>query len=226
MLQTSTGVQMCDSGGEDGRARQRNQKKTLEDFEKEDAVSLDIHTRTNREGEATTSLDYTISVRHYLTGQLELDDLCDEFNAQDCPDWSNIALDTTVYGISEAQGLRLQAEGFRARGQAFNTYNGETALSQILQGIYLEGPNGDDYVLLQIHQGADVRGGYTDAKLFKTTCDGYLQPETVYGTLDGRPVSNIYDGVTLRRDDDSADDYEEEATAGPDSTGTLYLAEY
>ena len=27
--------------------------------------------------------------------------------------------------------------------------------------------NGEEYLLLQIHNGCDVRGGYTDAKLFK-----------------------------------------------------------
>lgn len=41
-----------------------------------------------------------------------------------------------------------------------NTYNGEDCLSQTLQYGYFE-HNGESYVLLQIHGGADVRGGYT-----------------------------------------------------------------
>jgi hypothetical protein len=39
--------------------------------------------------------------------------------------------------------------------------------------------DGEPYLLLQIHGGADVRGGYTDAKLFKPRDDwqihSYLQ---------------------------------------------------
>jgi hypothetical protein len=49
----------------------------------------------------------------------------------------------------------------------FNTYNGESELSQILQGSWIE-LDGYQYVLLQIHGGCDARGGYTNAKLFKT----------------------------------------------------------
>ena len=31
--------------------------------------------------------------------------------------------------------------------------------------------NDEEYILIQIHNGADVRGGYTDAKLFKLNDD-------------------------------------------------------
>ena len=36
----------------------------------------------------------------------------------------------------------------------------------MIQGHNLE-LEGEHYVLIQIHNGADVRGGYTDAKLFR-----------------------------------------------------------
>ena len=51
---------------------------------------------------------------------------------------------------------------------SWNTYNGEFhTLSQILQGVTLGGPYGD-FVLLQIHGGCDVRGGYTAPRVFRT----------------------------------------------------------
>jgi hypothetical protein len=50
----------------------------------------------------------------------------------------------------------------------FNTYNGDSDLSQIVQGGYLK-INGDTYYLIQIHGGCDARGGYTDARLFRTS---------------------------------------------------------
>ena len=37
----------------------------------------------------------------------------------------------------------------------------------MLQGTFVKLHGDELYVLLQIHGGADVRGGYTDAKLFK-----------------------------------------------------------
>ena len=52
----------------------------------------------------------------------------------------------------------------------WNTYNWGAAHSQVMQGneLTLEGEYGEEkYLLLQIHGGADVRGGYTDARLFK-----------------------------------------------------------
>lgn len=46
-----------------------------------------------------------------------------------------------------------------------NTYNGEDALSQVLQYVLFSGEYGD-FVVLQIHGGCDVRGGYTKPRVF------------------------------------------------------------
>tara|TARA_R100000808_G_scaffold930_5_gene4482 strand:- start:2618 stop:3736 length:1119 start_codon:yes stop_codon:yes gene_type:complete len=46
-----------------------------------------------------------------------------------------------------------------------NTYNGEDFLSQVIQFVYWTDDDGE-HVLLQIHGGADVRGGYSDAVVF------------------------------------------------------------
>lgn len=60
-----------------------------------------------------------------------------------------------------------------------NSYNGESSLSDVIQYTYFtfepdytranqpEILPGDTYVLLQIHRGADVRGGYTEPYLFR-----------------------------------------------------------
>ena len=60
--------------------------------------------------------------------------------------------------------------------EPFNTYDGDSDLSQVLQGAWLEDADGDTYLLLQIHGGCDVRGGYTDAKLFKAEYDWQIHP--------------------------------------------------
>ena len=85
--------------------------------------------------------------------------------------------------LTENTGSHICDSGGAYRQPEFNTYNGDSDLSQILQGAWLEDADGDTYLLLQIHGGCDARGGYTDAKLFKPQDEGlihsYLQ-EYIY----------------------------------------------
>ena len=155
MLMENTGIAMMDSGGDEGRMWQRNAKR---DIKKDNAVMLDYEAPC-----ASSDVDITISLYHYLPTMLELDDLCDEYNALPQKDW-----DGEAYGVSERGEEWLKAHGF-SYGTTWNSYNGECNLSQTLQATELkrDGLGEGDYVLLQVHGGADVRGGYTDAKLFK-----------------------------------------------------------
>ena len=165
MLTESTGKHILDSGMSDGRHWQRNQKRSLTDFESDQPETL--------EKDSSDWIQREVSVFHFLAGDdsaLELDYICNNFNEiqSGATDWN---------GDSEAWGVSLEAwddltEGNEVvEGRTFNTYNAETDLSQTLQGGWLE-INGESYLLLQIHNGADVRGGYTDAKLFK--CDDMI----------------------------------------------------
>ena len=191
MLTENTGIHMLDSGRANGRAWQRNQGKTLKDWKKEPSVTW------NPEGW------YCISVFHYLTkANLAIDETCKAFNKLNvsATDWGG-----EFYGTSKAGQAYLDGLGAKEIN-SFNTYNGDSALSQVLQGIWIRfGDDTEDYLLLQIHQGADVRGGYTDARLFHVPAgrDEVSMHEEVYGVVhkkDGTrlEVSNQYDGVTLR----------------------------
>lgn len=188
MFQEGTGAALCDSGGAYGRHWQRNQLRTAEDFRSEPEVQWSEHGY------------YVISTFHYLlkTAGLEMDDLCKRFNRLDCEDW-----DGDTYGISKAQSEWLAKRGF-TYGRSWNTYNHETSLSQVLQGTNLKRDE-ERYVLLQLHQGCDVRGGYTDARLFKLQGE-CLGLEDVYGSVtreDGTIVSvdNRYNGYSLTDED-------------------------
>jgi hypothetical protein len=61
-------------------------------------------------------------------------------------------------------------EGFYTIGTV-NTYNYENILSQVLQYTVFEGSYCDEedstYVILQTHNGCDVRGGYSTPHVFK-----------------------------------------------------------
>jgi hypothetical protein len=163
MLIENTGRAICDSGGENGRVWQRNAGKTLADFEAEPAAQLEI-SKWQREGEAAQyDAIVNISLFHHLARALELDANCREFNALECGNWNG-----EFYGTDQGKCDWLLDNGFTAKGDSFNSYNWSANFSQVIQGQILKYYDDDDlYVLLQIHGGADVRGGYTDAKLFK-----------------------------------------------------------
>jgi hypothetical protein len=162
MLIENTGRAICDSGGENGRLWQRNAGKTLADFEAEPAAQLEI-SKWQRDNEAAQyDAQVHISLFHHLARVLELDPYCREFNALECGNWNG-----EFFGTDQGQCDWLLENGFTAKGDSFNSYNWSASFSQVIQGEILENNGGDLYVLLQIHGGADVRGGYTDAKLFK-----------------------------------------------------------
>lgn len=158
MLTENTGKHFLDSGGTDGRMWQRNQKKTIEDFENEEEELYQLDAKYKE-------IHRTVSVFHYLTNNIEIDEICEEFNKiQD--ESNNSDADADVYGVSREAFDHIDSFWEVEIDRTWNTYNGDSDLSQILQGANLR-INEEDYILIQIHNGADARGGYTDAKLFK-----------------------------------------------------------
>jgi hypothetical protein len=90
-------------------------------------------------------------------------------------------------------------------GTVENTYNHENNLSQILLFVTFN-YEGNKYALLQIHGGADVRGGYTDTRCFKL--NGYLTGNVdIYGSINGEEVSNSYNGYSLTYENGDAVEY-------------------
>ena len=160
MLTENTGKHFLDSGGTDGRMWQRNQKKTIEDFENEEEELYQLDAKYKE-------IYRTVSVFHYLTNNLEIDDICEEFNRiqEESNNWD---ADGDVYGVSKEAYTMLMSHTDVDIQRTWNTYNGESDLSQILQGANLT-IDDEEYILIQIHNGADARGGYTDAKLFMST---------------------------------------------------------
>ena len=171
MLMENTGTHMCDSGGANGRMWQRNQAKTIKDFDDELEATIEKSEWTDKDGKVHTEYERTVSVFHYLS-ELESDHVCDKFNElnTDCKDWDG----DFAWGVSQAGADFLELINMESKYQ-FNTYNGDSDLSQVLQGSWLE-MDGETFLLLQIHGGADVRGGYTDAKLFKPSDDWIIHP--------------------------------------------------
>ena len=158
MLTENTGINFLDSGGGNGRHWQRNQIKTIKDFQDEPEATLSFDVSGD-----DIYLDPTVSVFHKLSKVLDECKICKDFNALKVNNWDS----ENYHGVSKEGENFLKSYGFTTPDNPdWNTYNFDNCFSQVVQGTNLISDNNENYVLIQIHQGADVRGGYTDAKLF------------------------------------------------------------
>ena len=155
MLTENTGTHFLDSGGDDGRMWQRNAKKTLDDFRSEPFATIDP-----KYG------DSSISLFHYMNQYLDFDEELtkhfEEFATQ-LPEepWLEI-----IEEWLDVLGVEPEGEFYSDSRWNFNTYNFDLWwVNQTLQGSFF-GMSGKEFLVVQVHGGADVRGGYTKPKVF------------------------------------------------------------
>jgi len=162
MLREDTGRHMLDSGDHYGRHHEENQTRDIT-------------------GEPPVTVDYSfgdilpsISTFHFLKDRLDyapnVDTTLQEFLSE--RDVSHLA-GMEAFAESEAFALDTgtpidEIGGLYGEGDPMtvNTYNGECALDQTIQFVFVEA-GGEAFVLLQIHGGCDVRGGYTRPRAFR-----------------------------------------------------------
>ena len=164
MLQENTGSHFLDSGGAYGRNWQRNQK--IKSFKDLPAVNFKVW----KDGQ----LELTVNIFHYLSAYLELDKVAknlqrrfDRFESK--PENESVGwlalLEQFVDKLKEKANIETHG--------TTNTYNYDNLLSQVLQYAEFE-IDGETYIALQIHNGCDVRGGYTAPKFFRVRDSGYF----------------------------------------------------
>jgi hypothetical protein len=179
MLTENTGRSLCDSGGYPeydengryvrstqgyGRHWERNKGKTIGEFENEEPVSVWLD---------TWGIDSSVSVFHHLTSSnLELDDVCEVFNKLNLLEGIEESECEDLYDVNDLAYKYLKTLGYEIQGNGFNSYNGDSHLTQVIQGEYIS-INDSIYLVLQIHQGTDVRGGYCTSRLFLCE-EGYI----------------------------------------------------
>jgi hypothetical protein len=148
MLLENTGINMLDSGGDSNRAWQRNQGRAFD-----------------KEPRATIGSDGVVSLStyHFLIDHLEF---CPELDKK----FKAFSRKSDECHLNDMESWvdTLEAAGLYGEGEPFtvNTYNHESLTDQVLQFVYFS-LAGQDYVILSIHNGADVRGGYTAPRVFK-----------------------------------------------------------
>ena len=159
MLKESTGINCMDSGGDNGRSWQKNQK--VFDFRRQDDINYNIE---------NGYLYASNNIFHFLTNALEYEEsMTDIFN--DHKDDHDIEDITDILNDHYNDLDFEEFHEFKLKGKSFNSYNWESNLSQVIRGQifteYEDTQYEENYIILQIHNGADVRGGYTDPKIFK-----------------------------------------------------------
>jgi len=156
MLQENTGAHFLDSGGTRDRHWQRNQGV---DFASTPEGKIEWYKR----GEEVDIIA-TVSVFHFLCARLTynpgLDRHFREYLDREGLDADLCGAESFAHSLNDARGICGEGEP-----PTVNTYNRDNLLSQVLQYVYWEDDNGA-HVLLQIHGGRDVRGGYTDPVAF------------------------------------------------------------
>ena len=156
MLTENTGQHMLDSGMNDGRHWQRNAKKTLDDFLSEPYATID-----SKYGNASLSLFHYMS--EYLVYEEGLTGGFLEF-AKGFPEepWRAV-----IEEWLDASGVAQEGDFYADARWDFNTYNFDLwRVNQTLQGSFFP-LWGKTHLIVQVHGGADVRGGYTAPKVFQ-----------------------------------------------------------
>lgn len=150
MMKENTGRHMLDSGGYGGRK-----------WEKLAGVDLDA----TPEAWVEKDWGYSKSMYHYLVGKLVLDkELTASFD-----EWDK---DNEDYYWKSA--LLWVDEIHATIKEEVNSYNFETTIDGVFQAMWLELVDGDeDVIVLQTHNGADVRGGYSKPAVFRFRDDDW-----------------------------------------------------
>jgi hypothetical protein len=164
----NSGKALCDSGGESGRHWQRPA------ISKDSpGVEVGVDRFTNRDGKAVTEVSVVIEAAHFLDANFEiLTDLQDRFDAwveeqPDHEDWFSLG----QRFAEEVLGLYSQARD--------NVYNGENDLSQVyVWEVFTPEEKHRDWlfadnavVVIHVHTGCDVRGGYSYPLFCRSTGD-------------------------------------------------------
>ena len=153
MFIEDTGIHMLDSGMSNNRHWQRNQKLKIDDFVNREMVTY------NKEYDyhSLDTFQFLYNALNVDSDTDELNKLFDEFiNREENKDECYL---TNIYDFL-SDLLEMEYD------KIDNTYNFNETLTQDFQfGIFEY--NNNEYVILQIHNGCDVRGGYTKPYIFK-----------------------------------------------------------
>lgn len=195
MMCEDTGRSLLDSGDAYGRHYEENQKNGIMTGPQKVDFWID--------GEKETELNPIVPLYDFLTYNLEVDGDSERFEDEfynyikvnDLNPYSVVDIEETIKVIGEYSGY--------ADLEMINTYNYESVLSQTIQFIMFSDGYDNIYVCLQIHNGCDVRGGYTLPKIFYVENPEYFITRTTDAIIScGCRDYNYYDYDYIETYDD------------------------
>jgi hypothetical protein len=158
LLTENTGKHFLDSGMSDGRHWQQNQKHSFDEWLNRPSAILETEYGTYP----------VLDLFHFLNDRLTLTERAESFQ-KDFKSWIEETPDGSPYSCDDMeQWVEMVNDNPGLSIRIANSYNWENFLSQTIQYIDFEN-DGASFVMLQIHGGADVRGGYTHPQIFETS---------------------------------------------------------
>jgi len=157
MLTYAVGHSILDSGGIYGRQYQRNQTR---DFDAEPPYMVKFETWESEKYGMRLDVVGTVSLYHYLRKWLTYSPKYDAMFHAFCELPENEHTNWLELMETFADSIGVECE-------TINTYNGESMLDQVMQYVYFTCPDTDEQiVLVSVHGGCDVRGGYAKPHAF------------------------------------------------------------
>ena len=149
----NTGRHMLDSGGAYGRGWERKAGMTAQDFIDKPRAYAD---------------DYSLSISafHWLADRLQYEPVLDAKFEKWA--WKDSRKDDPWLVNAEAWAEKRHDEWGDNEGvRCVNTYNGDSNLDEVLQYVtWYDRKRGERLILLQTHNGCDVRGGYSRPRVY------------------------------------------------------------
>ncbi len=160
MLKENTGSHFLDSGGAYGRNWEKNQ--AVEDFNAQPALKVDYF---------NSQISVTLDIFHFLTSTLDVTKDSRKLNNALQRFANKKEYEETSYAeiIEDFKEQYLKPRGLKA-SESDNVYNSDCMLSQVFTYSYIYSSDSEDYpeyIIIQLHNGCDVRGGYTAPKIFE-----------------------------------------------------------
>lgn len=194
MLRENTGTHMLDSGGYYGRHWQQNQGRDDSAFEKQPHQKIEAYVSNGQ-----LDVCYSRNLYHFLKEALDFDarmqrifeHYCRITDEENRESWHTLKNEFPFWLRKKLAKKNKLVTGIYGDGDpcVTNTYNYDSSLDQVIEYSYFEIHDKthrhyceNAYVVLQIHGGCDVRGGYTAPKVFTLSeelsimndRDGYL----------------------------------------------------
>lgn len=208
MFCESTGSHFLDSGGAYGRGWEKAQAVKDLDWMNFPYINKEIWQRSDGSYELCLTKNTYQFLCDKLEYDIEMDKIFHKFCEQEIRNsdsyYSNMDDFVKHPDLWETE---CEVDDYQNMG-GYNTYNGDSCLDKTLQWNIFAIHNGKQegyYMILQIHNGCDVRGGYSTPHVFtydedefwcwlhdlSIRCPNYGQPtkeDTIQMTLDGKEI--------------------------------------